>query len=442
MTENPISPTHLGRETPYGIRTVENDLLVFYRDAIVRYGKDGEALAEQTIASQAAALLPDGELVVGSGSGLSLFGRDLQTHRTLTSGLPEDVIDLIEVTADSFVSLDEAGQTLFWQREDERFSPVGQWPVECTPLFAISNGKSIVCAERGRLQERDPKTGTLLKSWPGKTTAVWGTAEPSGFQALTIGENGDCSVWDLSSREVLFGLALDFQAVRGCFSQDGMVGAVLGLDGEVARFKTVDGGMATVLTAPEVPLVALVYRDRQLTGIDENGGIWALGDEQPAALGGDWAGWATCSVFRAPNQVFVGTGTGSLETFQTDGQRLQPSLQLHQDAVVGLEVWGRDLLSVGADGSVKRVENPGTESASVLTLVEFPGQSVVGYALCPESNWLWIGLEDGQVEWLSPEGKSGSLKIEGRRLEEIRSAGSGRALVLTDQGSVRYLQAD
>src|SRR5690606_33070671 len=130
----------------------------------------------------------------------------------------------------------------------------------------------------------------------------------------------------------------------------------------------------------------------------------------------------------------------SLETFHPDGRRLSPSLQVHQDAVVGVELFGSRLLTIGADATVCRVENPGRDSATPTEIADFEGQSVVDHAFDASSGTLWLGLEDGLVVALTPDGETREVQIEGRRVEEIHSAGAGAALVLTDRGSVRYLQ--
>jgi hypothetical protein len=436
---------HLGRETPYSIQALDREVLVFYRDAICKYSQDDDfkTQCKALVTAEAATVLPGASIVVGSGPNLSVFDHDLQPLATLGTGQEEDIVDLVALSGRSFLSSDEAGRTLFWRSDGAtNFTPQGQWPVECTPLFGLAGGKTVVCSERGRLQERDPKTGMMLKTWPKTASAAWGVAETNGYNALTVSEDGESWLWDLSSREALFSLSLDFPAVRGCFRSDGTAGAVLGQDGEVASFKLVDGGETSPLSAPAIPLVSVTYLDRQLVGVDENGGLWQLDPDESRQVGGEWAGWATCSLFWPPAQVFVGTATGSLETFGKDGQKMATSLQLHQDAVVGLEISEGDLLSVGADATIKRVADPGSETPAVHTVAEYPGHSVVGHALCTDSGWLWLGLEDGLVVWISPTGEQGQLQLEGRRVEEIEPAGPGQALVLTDRGSVRCLQAD
>jgi hypothetical protein len=436
---------HLGRETPYSIQTLDEDVVVFYRDAICKYNpaEDYELKGEALVSAEAGTLLPGAEIVVGSGAGLAILDRSMQHLETLQTGQGDDIVELTTLNANSFLSVDEGGTIVYWLRDQgHRFAPQSQWPVECAPLFGLNRGKTVICSERGRLQERDPKTGMLLKTWPNTASAAWGVAESNGFNALTVSENGDCWLWDLASREALFSLNLDFTAVRGCFRADGTMGAVLGQEGEVATFKIVDGGGTSQVPAPAIPLVSLAYRENDLLGVDENGGLWQLGADVPLLVGGTWAGWATCSAYVPPNQLFVGTATGSLERFASDGKKAAPALQLHQDAVVGLEVWNDHLLSVGADATIKRVEHPGSENPAVQTVAEYPGHSVVGHALCPDSGWLWLGLEDGLVVWISPRGEQGQLRLEGRRVEEIEPAGPGQALVLTDRGSVRCLRAE
>lgn len=436
---------HLGRETPYSLNVIDQNLIVFYRDAICKYAPaDGfQTVAEALVTTEAAAVLPTSEIVVGSGPGLRFFDQNLQPVEQVDRAQEDDIVDLLSLSKDSFLSIDEGGTIVAWSRDGEHhFTPGVCWPVECVPLFGLNSGKTVVCAERGRLQERDPKNGMMIRSWPKTAQAAWGVAESHGYNALIVSEDGAGWIWDLSSREALFALSLDFSAVRGAFREDGTSGAVLGQDGEVATFKIVGGGETSRVCAPDTPLVSLTFLQNALFGVDENGGLWELGEDTPRLVGGTWAGWATCSLFRAPDQVFVGTATGSLERFQSQGKRAAPAIQLHQDAVVGLELWDGSILSVGADATVKRVEQLETEEPTVHTIAEYPGHSVVGHALCAQSGWLWLGLEDGLVAWLSPSGEQGSLQLDGRRVEELQSAGVGQALVLTDRGSVLCLQAD
>ena len=442
MTNYP--PVSLGRESPHRLQHRHNDLLVFYRDAVALFAKKNEGdytlKSERVTSCEAGALLSPERLVISNGPDLSLLGPNLEPL-TEAAGLGEDIVELIALDNGRFLTQDEGGATACWElSEDDQLALIAQWPIECTPLFPSKDGKSVVCAERGRVQERDGRTGTVLHSWPKTAGAVWGICEPNRYQGLTIDESGTCWVWDLASREALFALDLSFAAVRACFREDGTAGAVLGQSGEVAHFKVVMGGACTEFSSPSVPLVSLTFTGPQLVGLDENGGLWELGEDEPKAVGGSWADWATCCCFCPPDRIYIGTATGSLETFHPDGRRLAASLQIHQDAVVGLEPVGGRLLSLGADATVCRIENPGRDSATATEIAEYPGQSVVSHAFHTESGTLWMGLEDGLGVALTPDGKDRQIQLAGRRVEEIQSAGADAALVLTDRGSVRYLR--
>jgi hypothetical protein len=436
-------PVSLGRESPHRLQSRQNDLLVLYRDAVALFAKkDGEyaLVAERVTPCEAGVLLSSERLVIGVGPDLSLLGPELEPLSE-AAGQGEDIVELVALDGGRFLSLDEGGATVCWELSaDDQLNLIAQWPIECTPLFPSKDGKSVVCAERGRVQERDSRTGTVLTSWPKTATAAWGVCEPNRYQGLTIDESGTCWVWDLASREALFALDLSFAAVRACFREDGTVGAVLGQSGEVAHFKVVMGGACTEYTGPSAPLVSLTFAGSQLVGLDENGGLWELEEDEPKAVGGSWADWATCCCFCPPDRVYIGTATGSLETFHPDGRRLSASLQIHQDAVVGIERLAGRLLTIGADATVCRVENPGRDSATATEVAEYPGQSVVSHAFDSESGTLWMGLEDGLVVALTPDGKDRQIQLEGRRVEEIHWAGAEAALVLTDRGSVRYLR--
>lgn len=436
-------PVSLGRESPHRLQNLQNDLLVFYRDAVALFvRRDDEYVleAERVTSCEAGVLLSPQHLVISVGPDLSLLGPDLEPLAE-AAGQGEDIVDLLALDNRRFLTQDEGGTTACWElSEDNELIMTAQWPIECTPLFPGRDGKTVVCAERGRVQERDSRTGTVLTSWPKTAGAAWGVCEPSRYQGLTIDESGACWVWDLASREVLFALDLSFAAVRACFREDGTAGAVLGQSGEVAYFKVVNGGECAEFAVPTAPLVSLTFVESQLVGLDENGGLWELGEEEPKAVGGSWADWATCCCFCPPDLIYIGTATGSLETFHPDGRRLAVSLQVHQDAVVGLERFGGRLLSLGADATVCRIENPGRDSAVATEIAEYAGQSVVSHDFHSESGTLWMGLEDGLVVALTPDGKDRQVQLEGRRVEEIHSAGAEAALVLTDRGSVRYLR--
>lgn len=448
-----LTLTSLGRETPYFLQTTQDSLIVAYHDALSVYAPKSDALfelqAESLNCTEACSILsgdgPDWQAVVSEGKVLRFYDHQLQSLQTVDTGQEEDITNLLGLNQNSFLAVNDASEVVYWARtEDQTFAALSQWVVECVPLFPKGGGKTVICTERGRIQERDAKTGTVLATWPASALADWGISDPSGHHALTLNGKGEACMWDMSSRELLFGLNVDFPVSRATFEAGGLGGALLGANGECASFKLVDGGDTTGVEGPESPLVSLSYQQSELLGIDENGGLWSLTKEGPVFKGGTWAGWATCSCFLGPDRILVGTATGSLEAFNEAGLRTLGGLQLHHDAIVALEPWEEDLISVGADGSIVRVSHLLGESPSWETLADFDGRSVVGHSLCRQSGLLWIGLEEGFVTWLSLSGaeQTGEFQLQACRVEEIRSAGPGSAMVLTDRGSVKHLRID
>jgi len=439
--------TSLGRETPYQIsHSLKDDtILVVYADALVLYRSSNgnlEILKEVSKPSQAATktrATSGCSIVLACGDHLSVFAENLESERISSSHSEEEIVSLLEAGADSFLAVSETGQVTFWTLSgDHGPVPAGQWVVECQPLFCRQDGKTVICAERGRLQERDPKNGMVLRTWPKSQPVVWGLNDSHDQHALTISESGTAAMWDLSAREHLFDFDVPFPVVRATFEASGLRGALLGADGEVVTFGVVEGGATHELETTEAPIVALTYRDKTLIGINENGEIFELSSESPKQIGGHWAGWATCSYFSKPDRVLVGTATGSVETFDTKGHQIAPSAKLHTDAVVALIPWRQGVVSIGADASVvlwKDTEQP-------QALADFAGRMTVDHHLSLETDTLWLALDDGLIVWLSMEDpeQAGEFQLLDRRIEEIRPAGGDGLIVLTDRGSILHLK--
>lgn len=429
----------LGRETPYQLLSLNQGLLVSYSDGLSLFSAQANTAFQVDLSSElthnASALLvgpTSWSCVLASDQELVLYNHRLEVVSQVGVNQGESLIGLVAVDDCTFLCQDEAGAVTCWA-VDSNLTQVGQWMVECTPLF--SRGKTVVCSERGRLQERDARNGTVLRTWPNQASAIWGASDSAGHHALTVDEAGRASIWDLSSRELLFSFHTDFQVVRACFQASGLGGALLGIDGEVCHFRLTEGGATHNLVSPGATPVALCYHDSELLGLDENGGLWSLAETAPLSRGGEWAGWATCSC-PLGDKLVIGTANGTLETFSTDGQHAGQSLALHSDAIIGLEPWDGGLLSISADASVVRV-SPDQASREVA---RFPGRTMVDFALCHQSQKIYLALDEGLIVWLSlNEEERGEFQLEGRRVEEIRAAGPGQASVLTDRGSIKLL---
>lgn len=434
--------SNLGRETPFHLSSVagSDHILVCYGDGLVLY-RNGEPLRERRFSCQAAASLLSGDYIVGASDGrLELFGRDLVclAEHPIESG--EEIVFLLALFGDRFLALSESQEVSCWAYTDAKLRCIANWVSECQPLFTKGSGGSVFCEERGRLQERDGKTGAILRTWPKEASGVWGTCDPLGQHGLLIDEEGNALVLDLSGAEVLFHLECDFSACRACFSESGLSGALLGTGGDVALFQLSEGGNCKYLPSSEIPLIELCYHRHELLGLDENGEIWSLG-EKPSRVGGDWAGWGTSVLWIEDGTVLVGTAHGTVETFNLRGERTQASVKVHHDAVIALEHWDGAVLSVGADASVSRLE-PSPDGYRLKTIATYPGRSVVGCVLSPSGKRLWLALDEGLVAWLSLDNPNSrdELELEGRRIEEIRAADENGVLLVTDRGSIRYLR--
>lgn len=418
-------------------------LLVAYGDGLVTYGEADGSLTrveQRRFPCQACCVLQSAIITAGEGT-LRLFDGELKLLCEQSSNCPEEIVDLVDGGGGRFLAVSETQEVFSWQLDGNQLELTGKWMVECTPLFSKGPNKPVLCEERGRLQERDVKTGTVLKTWSGLSNIVWGTVDREDGQALVIDQNGTGTVLDLLGGEPLFVLDCPFPLRSGCFAPGGLGGAVLGTEGEAATFRVTQGGETTLLETPESPLVAICYHQGALHGLDDNGGLWSLVEELEF-MGGEWAGWATTGLRLESGQILLGTAGGTVEAFAESGERCRPSVQLHHDAVLALEKWGPGVVSVGADASVCHLT---TEAGAWQrkTLATYPGRSVVDSALCAESGRMWLALDEGLLAWFKlekPEERD-EIELPGRRIEELRTAGPGSVIILTDRGSVRRFSA-
>ena len=449
MTESVIS---LGRETPYKLHHFNSSrkLLAIYADAVVLYTlvEDGR-LAVNSVAevpSLTAEILELGKekwrvLLAGAGR-ITVLDQDLQVIHTVANPDEEDTQSLLILNSDSFLTTSEVSAVTCWASPAaEAPTPAHRWPVECRPLWATS--KTVICTERGRLQERDPLNGTVLKTWPKSPSIQWATGDTENQHLLCVDETGQAWLWDLGARECLFSMSCEFSVGQGVFSRSGLGGALLGADGEVATFRVVEGGVTTPVATPETAIVSLTYdQDGGLEGLDENGGIWSLNEGDPTPLGGEWAGWATSTHHLSDQTFLIGTANGAVQMFC--GSKHTDSTQLHQDAVVGLEIHAGQILSIGADATIYQTVLNQDNFGEKKLLFQSPGRFVVDYVYCQQSQRLCLALDEGLLTWFllaNPE-EAFELQLEERRIEELNPAGPKSVLALTDRGSVKLVSLE
>lgn len=445
-----ITTLSLGRETPFQLQNLpgKRGLMVTFRDALCRFHQtsDGtfETAAQHLAPLTASCLLLDSDnitIVAAGPENLQLLDHDLNLI-TSTPLSGDEVISTVPVSSHHFLTVTDTFAVTCWEF-NQTLQTAGQWTVECLPLCAVKNGKVVLASERGRVQERDVKTGMVLKTWPKTPPISWAGVAQSSEQAVLVTEDGEASCWDLSATEQLFTFALDFLVIRAVFHQTGLKGALVGADGEVALFRVTDGGETTAVETPPTPIVSVCFMGDELTGLDENGTLWKLDSQEPVALGGEWAGWVTTCLASAQETHIVGTADGRLEFFDLQGKRLGNGLQVHFDAVLGVLNFQDTVLSVGADASVYRISGWEQNAPLAKELVGFPGHSVVGYCLDEsQSGHLWLALDEGLLQKISladPE-QTESIRLEGYRTEELKSATGGGIYAITDKGSVKYLK--
>lgn len=429
----------LGRETPLSLTVVskpeqELKVAVAFADGIELLGGGEQSLCTigaHNLALECLTRLPAGFLA--GGSQLSLLDEELEIRSRVESPDAEPIRAILPLSADRFLTLSDDETVRLWTfQEESQLALARQWPVGCTPLFARTGGKSVTCVERGRLQDRDPLTGTILRTWKHKGTVVSAFSD-GGDCAVTVDDQGLAWVWDLHSREQLF--ALDWPEIaHGAMRATG--GVVLNSSGEVATFRMVDGGSVEPLGEELPPMVDVAYADSLVLGLDENGGLWSL-SEEPHRLGGSWAGWSTAALAQS-SRALVGTASGEILSYPLSSGPALEQVKPHQDAVLELLECGEDLLSVGADGRVFRY--PQGQLDSPQEIGSFLGEAVVACRLSRDGTRLWVALEEGHLSWLDPRTgeETGDYTFDEHRIEEIRPGANRCQLVLlTDKGSAK-----
>lgn len=441
-----ICEQSLGRETPFQTDWTGcgNTLIVSCRDSVSAYNlvNDKAELENQWLSPcTATCLLEDKSewnAVVSTGAKLTLLTDKLEAVSSVpVSG--DEIIKLVSLSNRTFLSFSEDFQVTCWDT-NEQLQAVGSWAVECLPLAVLKNGKTVLSSENGRLQERDARNGMILKTWPKSKSICWAALQHEVEQGIFVDESGVASCWDLSAREMLFPLQTDFAVSRALFNLHGLGGALLGSEGEVCRFRLTEGGRTEQIEVPHTTLVSISDCEQRLIGLDENGFLWSL-DQEPKKLGGQWGGWATSSLYSEPTGHLVGTAEGRLEFFDRSGNQIGEGIQVHRDAVVGLELLNESVLSLGADATIYRIDNLSQDSPETTEVAAFPGQSLVSYCLDSESLVLWVALEEGLIYRLDLKNESEpqEYQLQGYRIEELRVASPGSAYALTDRGSVKHL---
>ena len=139
MTNYP--PVSLGRESPHRLQRRQNDLLVFYRDAVALFAKsegDYTLKSERVTSCEAGALLSPERLVISIGPDLSLLGPNLEPLSE-AAGLGEDIVELIALENGRFLSQDEGGTTACWElSEDDQLHLISQWLLKETRIWILT----------------------------------------------------------------------------------------------------------------------------------------------------------------------------------------------------------------------------------------------------------------------------------------------------------------
>lgn len=445
--------TSYGREMPLGLalcppQGADWRLLVAYRDGLEMYSGDPDSLAPGARADVAVETFklierPEGIRVLLAGASLAVLDENLALLEQAPAPEEEPIRALLPLVKGGFLSYSDDESVRHWVWDSQGAPAVDiTWPVSCLPLFARPNGKAVICLENGRLCERDPQDGRMLKSWPKSPTLVSAFADARGHSLVSIDEEGQGRLWDLHSRETLFVFNTPVRLHHGVFHPDGASGALLTSDGDLLLFRLADGGSVKPLPALEQPAVDIVCGpDGRLLALDENGGIWLVG-ATPRQTGGAWAGWATSGLALADGRVVVGTASGELLVYSDEDDKSAVQ-RAHQDAVLTLfEVEGH-LVSVAADGQVASCSLANFGQGQPRLLANFAGESVVGCHLETAAPRLWLALEEGRLAWLDPRDGSdqGEYQLSDHRIEELRAgARPGEILVLTDRGSLKKLQ--
>lgn len=408
-------------------------LLAAFADGVELFSSDcGDSLASFSDTLEAAAPAFSG--VVLGGSKLIYLDPELNEISRVPAPEDEPIRALLDLGQNRLLTLSDDESVRLWTLEEEQLVLARQWPVGCVPLAA--KGKAVLCLERGRLQERDPLSGTILKTWKHKQEIATASVDAQAQGAIVVDSAGAASYWDLAGRECVFSFDCPFRVNSGTLAAGATRGWLLGADGELASFRVVEGG--SVHPASDLPpLVSVCLNDENSFALDENGGIWNLGTSE--RIGGSWAGWATSSLGLTDGRILVGTANGEILAYQGGASQ---SWQPHQDAILGLLEHGGDVWSVGADSRVVRYPAAALDQGHELH--NFLGEAVISALLARDGSLLWLALEEGRVAWLDPlEGRLlGEHRFPEHCLEEIRpGAEPNQLLVLTDKGSVKLLTA-
>lgn len=442
--------TSLGREMPLGLApspspagSDELELLIAYRDGFerLRGGRTGlSSEARLDIAVEAFKTMP-GRVLVG-GPSLTVLDEGLAVLFTEPAPEEEPIRAILPLVKGGFLTYSDDESVRRWKLSPEGEAEVEiSWPISCLPLYARPNGKAVLCLENGRLNERDPGDGRMVKAWPKTPTLVSAFADARGHSLISIDEDGSAQLWDLHSREPLFSFNAPVRIHHGTFQEDGSAGVLLTQDGDLLEFKVAAGGGVKALPALGQPAVDVLCTSCGVVALDESGGLWLV-EKEPVSLGGAWAGWATTGLALTDGRCMAGTASGELLLY--GDEPTTPRLQrVHQDAVLALYEMEAGVLSVSADGQVSLTGLLDFGSSASRELASFAGDSVVGCHLEPGGQRLWLALEEGRVAWLDPRdgGNQGEHQLPEHRIEELRpGARPGEILILTDRGSLKRLR--
>ncbi len=446
----------LGREMPLGIALLEKDaegieLLVSFRDGLEVFKGTANSVTsvrQVDLNLEVTRLLPRGpdgsQLLIAGGQNLCLLDRNLAILSSVPAPMGESVRGVVALSPQSFLTLSDDEVVRFWAiGSDSALSHESSWSVDCVPLFARPGGKSVVCVEVGRLCERDPKNGMLLKSWPKSTPVVSAFRDNECHTMVTIDENGQAALWDLHSREQILAFDTSHRLASGHFQSNGVGGVLLDQEGELLKFRTVGDDLISGIGPLSVPATDVLSLGSDTLALDENGTLWVV-DDEPRAIGGSWAGWSTCGLALSDGRTLVGTATGELLSYSTQNSQAPQCRRLHSDAIVAIFELEGTVISVSADGQILSLSASDVLHSPVKELANYHGHSVVSCLIDSDCRRLWLALEEGKIVWINPrEGQTlGEYEFPEHRIEEIRRGSSpDEILVLTDRGSLKVLRA-
>lgn len=436
-----------GREMPLGVAASptarENGLevLVGYRDGLEKLSGDSTATASTArtdLAVETFKVIAH-RILVG-GPALTVLDETLALLSTEPAPEDEPIRAIVPLAKGGFLTFSDDESVRHWSLSSDGQLEAGiTWPISCLPLYARPNGKAVICLENGRLNERDPEDGRMVKAWPKTPTIVSAFADAKGHSLVSIDEDGQAQLWDLHSRELLFAFQAPVRIHHGVFQEDGSAGVLLTHDGDLLHFKVATGGSVKPLPALGQPAVDAICTSHGVLALDENGGLWLV-EGEPRSLGGAWAGWATSGLALPDGSTIAGTASGELLRYAENGA---PRMQrVHQDAVLALFELDDSVLSVSADGQVSLTALADFGNGPSKELASFAGESVVSCHLETGGQRLWLALEEGRIAWLDPRdgGNQGEHQLPEHRIEELRpGARPGEILILTDRGSLKRL---